>query len=80
MTKSQKIIVTIAVTIACVVLLPICLLIGLQAGNNLLWQLSYLFPSWLVAPLGLTLLALLLAVLLAPPVLYLISIWRKPSK
>ena len=80
MTKTTKIIITIAVTFGCVVLLPALLLLGLQAGNNLLWQLSYLLPSSLVGPLTIMLVALLVVVLVAPPVLCLVWVWRKASK
>jgi len=79
MTKTTKIIITIAVTFGCVVLLPV-LLVLVQAANNLLWQLSYLLPSSLVGPLTIMLLALLVVLLVAPPVLCLVWVWRKASK
>ena len=59
------------VVLLAILLLPLSMLVGigiLQALNDMLWQLSYVLPSWLVGPFS-------IAVFVLPLLVGVVSIW-----
>lgn len=83
MTKYQKVMLTIALAILGVLLLPQLVVAGgamLPLINNFLWQLSYLLPAWIIGPASLLGGILLFALFFSTPVAILFWIWRQPTK
>ena len=73
MNKPARIALTVGISAAAAVAAPFLLVGGFQAINQLIWQLSYVLPAWLVV-FALPVLAIA-GVGLAAAVLALVIVW-----
>lgn len=76
MPLALKIVLTALIALAGAIYLPIAFITGLEPLRNLLWDLSYSLPSWLIAPLLVVGGLVLLAGMLGIPGLLIWLIWR----
>jgi hypothetical protein len=77
MNTATRVALTVTIATAAAMAAPLLVFPGIQALNQLLWQVSYWLPSWLAGPVTWLLVLVLASLAITALALVIIRIWKK---